>query len=350
MRAHVFVVDGSTFPVHRDRCFCGIGPREGEFRTYEDFVAKMLTSTGSGYRGMAVDMLGTRPGDLVFFYERKMGFHGVYRIAGRPFFDSTIIHGVGDFENEFVRRNICLRISIECQHHFPKPVPEDMLFSTPERQALFWVWFYRKIQGSRGCTAIDPEATHALIELLVKVNGKTTTIPPADPYPNQCQPNLSLPLGNGPYVAYEDLLRGWLIQSIDDPVRLDIRDTIGPAPDLEWFANNVPYHVAGRNIDVLAFHSTNRYFKSPIRYQYTVVELKRHRAVVKDVEQLVGYSKWVASRLASGESEVVKPVLIANGFHSQAITKAHYSDWNISLVRYRVEDNDITLSPVQQLD
>jgi hypothetical protein len=300
---------------------------------------------------MVADILGTRSGDLVFLYQRGTGFHGIYQVAGQPFFDNTVVYGVGEFEDRLVPSNICLRIPIECQHYFPKPVPEDMLFSTPEREGLFWVWFYRKIQiqGARGCTAVDPDATQALAELLIKVNGEAITALPTEPYPTGSESRITLPLGDGPSVPYEDLLRGWLIQRIDDSNRSDIREVFGPVPDLEWFANNVPYHVAGRNIDILAFHSTSRYFGTSVRYRYSVVELKRHRAVVQDIEQLTGYSRWVTNRLARGETEMVQPILIANGFQAEVISRAYYSDWNISLVEYQVENNDITLHLVQEL-
>jgi hypothetical protein len=347
VRAHIFVVDKDTFPVHRDRGFCGIGPERSEFHAYSEVIQAMLGRSTSGYRGMLVDILGTRPGDVAFFYERKVGFHGVYKITDQPFFDSTIIHGIDEPEGQLVQSSICFRVPIQCQHYFPKPVPEDMLFATPEREATFWVWFYRKIQirGARGCTAINPEAAQALLELLVKLNGTDSSIPPTKPYSSSTRNQLDIPLGKGPAAPYEDLLRGWLIQNIDNPNRSDIREIIGPDAELEWFANNVPYHVAGRNIDILIFHSTNRYLGTPIRYKYSVVELKRYRAVIRDIEQLIGYSRWVAGRLAQGEAKMIQPILIANGFQEKAIARARSSDWNILLVKYKVENNSVTLYP-----
>jgi hypothetical protein len=308
----------------------------------------MLDTRGSGYRGMVADILGTRSGDLAFLYETGVGFHGIYEITSKPFFDNTIIHGVGEFEDRCVNRNICLRVLIDCKYYFSQPVPEDMLFATPERETLFWVWFYRKtqIRGARGCTAMDPDAAQTLTELLIRVNGEAIAAPPSESYPTGSGSPLTLPLGDGPSVLYEDLLRGWLIENIDDPHRCDVRTIFGPEQDLEWFANNVPYHVAGRNIDVLAFHSTSQYYGASIRYRYSIVELKRDRAIIGDVEQLIGYSKWVAGRLAYSETDMVQPVLIANEFQAEAISRALYSDWPIYLIEYRVEDNDIILRPV----
>jgi hypothetical protein len=347
MKGHVFVVSQNTYPVHRDRGFAGIGHSQKQFNTYDAFRSDMLDHPVSGSRKMLVDMLGTRIGDLVLLYENNVGFHGIYQITGDPYFDNTTVRGINESRERVVKPNICLRVPIECKNYFPEPVPEDMLFATPERETLFWVWFYRKIQipGGRGCTAINPDALETLVELLVRVNGKADTPPPTEGYAPGPTTQLRVPLGDEDSRPYEDILRGWFVRNIDNDERSDIQEVFGPASDLEWFANNVPYHVAGRHIDILAFHSSQRYSSQPIRYRYSVVELKRNEAKADHVEQLIGYSKWVASRLAGGEPEMVQPILVASRFREEAVTRAHHSDWSIRLVRYVTADGDVTLQP-----
>ncbi len=68
---------------------------------------------------------------------------------------------------------------------------------------------------------------------------------------------------------------------------------------LEWFANNVPYHVSRRNIDLLIYHRTpvGELIDPPFRYRYAVVELKKDASQRKDVDQVVDYANWVAGRL-----------------------------------------------------
>ena len=82
--AHVFVVDANTFPVHRDRLFCGVKNPENE----------------STRHGLYADLLGTRPGDEIFFYQSRIdeprperGFRGLYRCVSAPFFDKTDVKG-----------------------------------------------------------------------------------------------------------------------------------------------------------------------------------------------------------------------------------------------------------------
>lgn len=345
MRGHVFIVNEETFPVVRDRQFCGTGIKNIP-ATYGELVKSNLSHPRKPYFKLIGDLKGTRIGDLVFLYERGQGFHGVYRIASKPFFDPNVIHGVGDFRDNIVDATWPLRICIECVDYFPKPVPEDWLFSTSERGSIFWVWFYRKVQGARGCNTINPEAVKGLIELLLKLNGRAQAAPKRMPYPDADRQPLLLPLqGEDKKVPLEDILRSWLIENIDNPERKDLRQLFGPAEDIEWFANNVPYHVTQKNIDILCFHRISYGDGISLRHKFSVVELKRDRAATRDVTQTVDYSKWVAGRLASGEVEIVQPILIAHDFAKTAILRARNSDFNssgIKLVRYEVlNGNDI---------
>ena len=90
----------------------------------------------------------------------------------------------------------------------------------------------------------------------------------------------------------------------------------------------------------------------PLRYKFSVVELKRDIADDKDVSQVIEYSKWVAGRLAGSEIETVQPILIAFDFDSDAKLKAKNSDFSergILFVKYRVENNDIKFEMVDYL-
>jgi hypothetical protein len=317
MRAHVFITDKDTFPVVRDNSFWGVGI-EGIPNTFDKVIKENLKNGRKPYFGMIGDMLGTRIGDVVFLYERQVGFHGIYKIASEPFFDSTPIGCVDE--------TWPIRVEIECLNYFPEPVPEDYLFSTKEYESKFWVWFYRKIQGARGINTINPEATEALIELLVKINGNAINKPSqVKSYFSKNKAKIILPLDqNGP-VYLEDILRAWLIANIDDTKRKDLREIFGPVEDLEWFANNIPYHVTRKNIDILCYHKNIKYTGFPLRYKFSVVELKRDIANDKDVSQVIEYSKWVAGRLAGSEIETVQPILIAFDFNDSAKLKAQNS-------------------------
>jgi RecB family endonuclease NucS len=92
-----------------------------------------------------------------------------------------------------------------------------------------------------------------------------------------------------------------------------------------------------------------KYTGFPLRYQFSVVELKRDRAKPEDVTQVINYSKWVAGRLANSEIETVRPILIAFGFDEETITKARdsdFSDRGISLFQYEVKNSDLRFEKV----
>jgi len=341
MRAHVFITDENTFPVVRDNSFWGVGIK-GIPNTFDKLIKENLSNARKPYLGMIADILGTRVGDIVFLYERQVGFHGLYKIVSNPFFDPTPIGCVGE--------TWPLRVKIECLNYFPEPVPEDYLFSTKEYEPKFWGWFYRKIQGPRGINTINPEAAEALIELLVKINGNAINKPPQiKPYSSKKIFEIKLPLDRNGKVYLEDILRGWLIAHIDDTKRKDLREILGPVEDLEWFANNVPYHVTRKNIDILCYHKNIKYTGFPLRYKFSVVELKRDVANDRDVSQVIEYSKWVAGRLAGSEIETVQPILVAFDFNDGAKEKARNSDFSergINLVKYEVKHGDIKFTRI----
>jgi len=330
-------------PSVRDNSFWGVGIK-GIPNKYDKVIKENLDNGKKPYFGMIGDILGTRIGDIVFFYERLVGFHGIYKITSNPFFDITPVGCVDD--------TWPIRVEIDCLNYFPEPVPEDYLFSTKEYESKFWGWFYRKIQGARGVNTIDPEATEALIELLVKINGNAIKKPNnIRSYPSKNKGNITLPLNQNGRVYFEDILRAWLIENIDNVNRKDLREIFGPVEDLEWFANNVPYHVTRKNIDILCYHKNMKYTAGiPLRYKFSVVELKRDIADDKSVSQVVEYSKWVAGRLAGSEIESVQPILIAFDFNDNAKVKARNSDFSdkgILFYKYYVKDNDIKFEKIE---
>lgn len=343
MRAHVFITNERTFPVVRDNSFWGVGIK-GIPSSLKDLIEENLRNPREPYFAMLADIFGTRVGDIAFLYERQKGFHGIFRVSSAPFFDITPIGCVDE--------TWPIRLEIECLNYFAEPVPEDYLFSTKEYESRFWGWFYRKIKiyGARGVNTINPEAAEAMIELLVKINGNAVNKPAQiKSYPSKSKTKIILPLNQDGRVYLEDILRAWLIKNIDSPSRSDLREIFGPVEDLEWFANNVPYHVTGKNIDILCYHKNIRYTGLPLRYKFSVVELKRDSANANDVSQVINYSKWVAGRLANSEIEAVQPILIAFGFNGEAITKAGHSDFSdrgVALFKYKVENNDLRFEKV----
>jgi hypothetical protein len=336
MKAHVLITDTETFPVCRDRLFWGIGTPDCP-NTFEEWADP--ANSRKPYLKMLVDMISLSVGDLIFLYERQAGFHGVYKVASPLFFDTE---NVVNNDGLSVGRQWPLRIKLENVYYFPKPIPEDMLFSTPHYENIFWIWAYRKSQGPRGCNTITPEATEALMELLVKVNGSDSKYDRFDSYTPSEFKSVTLPLTfNREKVALEDLLRGYILAQLRDGN--DLENIFGHKEDIEWYANNVPYHITQKNIDILVFHKNFRYTAVPLRYKYSVVELKKDEAAPKNISQLLRYSLWVSGRLADDEVEMIQPILIAHDFSNEAVQKAKAADFNdkgILLVKYKAINRD----------
>jgi len=342
MKAHVLITSKETFPVCRDRLFWGIGTPDCPC-VFEEWVNP--ANSRKPYLKMLVDMMGLSIGDLVFLYERQVGFHGIYKVTSPLFFDATNVVNKDGFS---VDSQWPLRIRLECIYYFPKAVPEDLLFSNPRYENVFWIWAYRKSQGARGCNTISPEAAEALTELLVKVNGEDVKYDGFDGYtPSEFNKIDFSVKARGEKVALEAFLTGYILDQLQRDN--DLKDIFGAKEDIEWYANNVPYHITQKNIDILVFHKNFRYTALPLRYRYSVVELKRDKAQPSAISQLIRYSQWVGGRLANGEVEMIQPILIAHDFTIETIRKAKDEDFNdrgVLLYKYRIQDEAIRFERV----
>ena len=142
-------------------------------------------------------------------------------------------------------------------------------------------------------------------------------------------------------ILLEDYLRGYLISKMTSDKEFE--KFLGKLEDIEWHANNVPYHITQKNIDILVFHKNFRYTNAPLRYKYSVIELKKDTAKPNDVSQLIRYAQWTSGRLANSEVEMIQPILIGHDFSEDAVKKSKSADFNergIILVKYKAISND----------
>jgi hypothetical protein len=343
MNAHILITDETTHDTVVKNSFWALKFSDLKPETFEEIIEAQYKNTRKPYYAMLCDFFSLRDGDLIFLYKRQCGFFGIYKVKGEPFFDNK------QYDN--IDGSFPIRIKINCINFFENPVPEELLFSTKEYESRFWSWFYRKIQGARGVNTITPEAAQSLVELLIKVNGNSSTLANVNSYNTYgaaAIKDIILNKNNAPRIVIEDALRYYIIRYIK---MKDFSEIFGKNEDIEWFANNVPYHVSGKNIDILVYHKNMRYTGYPLRYQYSVVELKRDGADEKAISQVINYSKWVASRLANSEIETVQPIIIAYDFHENAIQKAKMIEFNnrkIKLFKYLVENKtDISFEEIK---
>ena len=344
MNSHILITDESTHETVVKNSFWALKFSDLKPKNINEIINAQFQNTKKPYYAMLCDFFSLRDGDLIFLYKRQVGFFGIYKIEGDPFFDTTMYDNIDE--------SFPIRIKIKCINYFEKPVPEELLFSTKEYESRFWSWFYRKIQGARGVNTITPEAAQSLVELLIKINGNSITLSNVNLYnTTNAVTNIILPLNrnNESQVFIEAALRYFIMRYIK---MNDFSENIfGKNEDIEWFANNVPYHVSGKNIDILVYHKNMRYTGYPLRYQYSVVELKKDKADEQAISQVINYSKWVASRLANSEIETVQPIVIAYDFIENAIQKAKMIEFNnrkIKLFKYQVCNNsDISFREIK---
>jgi len=342
MNAHILITDETTHDTVVKNSFWALKFSGIKPKNVEAIIDAQFQNTKKPYYAMLCDFFSLSEGDLIFFYKRQVGFFGIYKIKGEPFFDNTPYGSINE--------HFPIRVKLECINYFEKPVPEELIFSTKEYESRFWVWFYRKIQGSRGVNTITPESAESMIELLIKINGNSADLSDGKPYPEKNAHPVILPLNrNGESTVFiEDALRYYIIRHIKKD---NLTKVFGKTEDIEWYANNVPYHVSGKNIDILVYHKNMRYTGYPLRYQYSVVELKRDKATDKTISQVIDYSKWVSSRLANSEIETVQPIVIAHEFADTAIQKSKMIEFNnrkVLLFRYSVVNKtDIALEKIE---
>lgn len=98
-RAHLFTINGFTYPFVRDMRFCCVPDPPGT----------SIQMSKRRYSLLAY-LFGTRPGDLLFFFqadpqwpsddiENRRGFRGIYRVLGTPFRDiDQITHPETNYE------------------------------------------------------------------------------------------------------------------------------------------------------------------------------------------------------------------------------------------------------------
>ena len=303
----VFIVNKETYETHIKYGFCAIGKANKEAFSLESFNNPSFQAS---QHSLLADILNIQVGDTVFFYVSKEGFKGVYEVTQSAFFDPTPI-GCVPASRPF-------RILIKPKHAFSQPVPENALFSTPERQQIFWLWYFNKMRTyPRGCTPMDPDAKKKLIELLIKHNnGEMAALPSSLPYTNQQHlheiRSLAIPTRKSA-LQYEDSLRALLMKALQEK-SVVVTHLLGGADTIEWYANQVPYNISGNNIDMLLYHRSKPIDGVEARYKITVVELKKDKAGIEEFYQLMGYCQWAGDQLADREHYLIQPVLIASEF------------------------------------
>ena len=314
VRAHVFVVDRFSYPVHRSKCFCGVkNPHNEDMRNR-----------------VYADLFAIRKGDIVFFYQRRIdeppeerGFRGIFRVISEPFIDATDVGWGGNLvlgkcphcQAEFSelddascpacggkvgwisigRKKVITqhilpnRVLIEPLEYFEKPVDDNTAYVNRLNKGTIWSMLFRKIYGpgrERSINQILPEEAVKLRRLLYKKNEGRRASFERKPYKPVEKRQIELELGEGGKVPYESVLQAWIMKNIDKGI--PIFSDFVPTKNLEYWGNWVTYGIGGESVDILVL------YKDKVRYKAVPIELKREYIDVNTIKQMYRYAYWMA--------------------------------------------------------
>ncbi len=406
-RAHVFVVDSDSYPVHRDRMFCGV-KNPDKYSKRKSQSGKRPQTLNTARYGLYADMKAIRKGDLVFFYQMRVdegkydrGFRGIFEAISDPFFDDSDIAGVagstgvlGSADKKVAGgcancgstlsevqdsegNSVCRKCGAKQEWHI---LPNRILIralklfdNTDGAEAVIddntayidrnyirknlpvlWTMLFRKTSGAgraRSITHILPEEAFKLQflfeDLFTEAKPNDKTIVPYEK-PATAQP-IETPLdcdGEGE-LDIEALLEEWVMENLDKAVPV-LKDIIGRSDDLEYFGNNVLYGIGGEKVDVLCIHR-----KGDDRYKATVIELKKGDIGGDAVNQINDYTKWMSQLVFGDDVEAskrkIQPVLIGHSIKGKVLKLAEETIKETQkpiVLLYNVKDNNMTFRRV----
>lgn len=317
MRAHVFIVNNDTFPIHLQYLFAGTGAKS------KDKDIRLLA-----------DIKRVRADDLVIFYiegttKTKGGFYGIFKIASQT---PLVFHTPG--ENGLkpnLNKKLIYRTLIAPYEIYSDGLPEwEALDKLPVYATeIQWSLIYRKLKGKRGCTPLLPWEAERLINMIrdkncgkiiadEKFSGgfdwdinnrkiKTTAVRKKYPYPR----NFNLDIIN------EILELHNLNRSYEPYLQLYFTENIGSDNNLNpiigdnviWFGNEVACGVGMQKIDILTICEKNG------KKEYRIIELKDEPVSPSVTEQLEYYVNWASQNcgrhLLDAYSWNIQPVVVA---------------------------------------
>ncbi len=356
MGAHVFVVNKFTYPVHRDRGFCGV----------------VEPPSPSAKFGLLADLKTIREGDRIFLYlsrtdeaSKDRGFLGIYQAVSEPFSDDRKINGVGEFSDLVVigkeadrtpnlpddqkQRILPYRILIKAQTYFENPVNDNRAYVDKSDKDELWTMIFRKVSklgGARSISHLLPEEEKKLIRLVYKANLSPSKLPPNSPYPAGRTAPIKLDFETKPNgeLTFENMLVAWLVENIDknDPL---IRSIIGPPEDIEFFGNHVQYGIGGETLDILCLHKKTLEDGTSFRYKVSVIEAKKGTIDEAAIFQSQRYSNWMSQLVKDSDLTMIQPIVVGFRVSADVIETAKKSAYGRQpiILTYKVVGDKIQL-------
>lgn len=399
--AHVFVVDADSYPVHRDRLFCGI-KNPNKITTIQKSNKKRPNSS---YYGLIADLVTIRKDDFILFYQMRKdeakfdrGFRGIFKVVSDPFFSDDDIDGLDDSEGYLGSKDkkvlgkcpycntnqseiadaktgekYCRACKKELDYHilpnriqikpitlFEDPIDDNTAYidrnyindDIKNNLPILWTMLFRKTSGegrARSITHILPEE-YKKLEKIFTDNCRISNNEHFEPYTPNNKVDISIPLeiDEKGELKIEAFLEAWLMSKIKKEKIDGLSEIIGDGGDIEYFGNNVLYGIGGERVDILIIHNNGKE-----RTKATVIELKKGKLLKKDVEQIKDYTKWMAQLVFGNDTneskKKIQPILIGLKVDDKIIDKTQRLIVDTKkpiLLEYIVEENNIKFKQV----
>lgn len=354
-KAHLFVVDDDTMPLHIQKGFCGIIKIRRENRA---------GNLNTAFFGQMADLMNIKVGDLVYFYmqtkgQRKFftlqdeanfdkleqGYYGVFEVVGVPFFSEDEIQGSYPLENFYIfgsttNQNysrfsleangrtvtppiLYVRIPIKPIEHYEdlekKFVDDNQAYIDKTDEGSLSTLLFKKIKRigeERSITPILPEEASKIARLIFKQKKKNfpLNIDNANQVRNS-DPSREVKLDvrstDGEAFDLEAMLEAYILSRLNSGTSLDgLEEIIGDFNEIEFCGNQVQYGISGNKVDVLLLHRKELGGSTNYRFKATVFELKKDQIKKEDILQIIDYQKWIAQLTTFNNLKAIQPVLI----------------------------------------
>lgn len=268
-----------------------------------------------------------RAGDTIFFYVTNSGIYGVWRATTGTFSDSTSLWR--DPQQVYPYR-VCFEPVIR---HFPKPIALSDVLDLRDR-GLIWTFDLNTLRRKNHNPITEAEGKQ-LIRLLLRNNPVFQPVAPIeDPYPAQDTPlPIDLAVDSKGRLKLEGFLNAWLTRQFAES---RLRQLIGEYRDV---LNYVPTSF-NTVMDVFLTHVT-QVDSLDILHKFSCIELKTDEAGERELRQLIRYENWLVRKLASGDAEMVQPIMVAHGFDESLLAyvrgRQEIESKTVRLLIYRVD-------------
>lgn len=280
-----------------------------------------------------------RPEDLVFFYVKNKGIHGLWKVVGEPYFDETRIWA--DEQQLFP-----YRFSFEPTiGYFEKPILLSDVLDLRDKGRI-WTFDLNPVQQKNQYKITVNEARE-LLRLLLRNNPipkLSSEIVDAYSPEKPSKIGVELPADKNGRIRYEGWLNAWFMLSL---AMGRFKDLFG---DYAEFLNLVPT-TFNKVMDIFLTHVAT-IDSIEVLYKYTCIELKTDRATEQDLTQILRYADWLARKLASGDDNMIQSILVARTFADAVIdyveNRRRIEERGVRLISYSLINNnqDIELKEI----